>query len=114
MSARRSAPRFSQHFASVADDGLGMRVAAQHPNHFFHALLAFDAPDLGIGSFAANRFGDHPVGPAVSGDLRQVRDANHLVPFSHAGQFAADRMAGFPAQVRIDLIEHKYGHTILL
>jgi hypothetical protein len=51
-----------------------------------------------------------PVG--VAGDLRQVRDAQHLVVPGQAAQLIPDDRPEPTAHVRVDLVEHQHADSI--
>src|SRR5947209_9361065 len=81
-------------------------LAAEHPLELGPPLVLAQDVDPRVRGVAWDLLhAEVPVGDG--GDLRQVRDGDHLGPLGEAPQHAADRVRGLPADPGVDLVEHE-------
>src|SRR5688572_6494132 len=94
----------------LARAGQGRRsasLATEHLCELHDPALTVEAFDLRDRPAVTLPLGDPVVSVGMSGDLREVRDAQHLVAPSERPQVAPDRVGAPTADPRIDLVEHQ-------
>ena len=79
---------------------------AKHPRDFFLARFAGDFMQIGKCAATRNVFRHDKVRRSGRGDLRQMRDADHLMITPQHLHLGANRVRDFAADIRIDLVEH--------
>ena len=84
-----------------------VRVRAEHPAELLDHLTVLEPLDRRAGEVAGRLLLDPEVALGERGDLREVRDADHLARLREPPQPLADRARGLPADARIDLVEHE-------
>jgi hypothetical protein len=94
-------------FTCLVGDG----ESAQHAGDLFGACGAFKSRDLRARGVAVGEFGHAQMTIAEGGNLRQVRDAEHLGARAEGCEFTTDDLGDGAADTRIDLIEH-HAHTL--
>ena len=91
----------------------GFAFASEHPRDLFLARLAFHFAQVGEGAAPRHLFGDHKLGRRRCCDLRQMRDAQHLMARGQRTHLRPDRMRNFAPHVRVDLVEDEERDGIL-
>ena len=84
---------------------LAAGLAAQHAGQLFQALSFLQQLNLCHRALTATLLADRPLMAGVTGDLRQVRDADHLVGLAQGRQLGAEHVAKPTAHIRVDFIE---------
>src|SRR5262245_31629717 len=90
----------------------GDALPADHFRKLFDALCALDGAKAGLRLVPRDIFSDGEMTIRIAGDLREVRDAQNLVPLGERAQLAADDRPKPPADVRVDLIEDQHADAI--
>ena len=91
----------------------GVGLAAQHAGQFGDALFRGQEGDLGDGASRLHLLGGDVVRGGGRGDLRQVRDAEHLPLLRDLLHLLADGIGGLAADIGIHLVEHQHGDLVL-
>ena len=79
----------------------------QHLRQLDDPALAVQPLDLGDGPAVPLALADPELGVGMGRDLREVRDAQHLVAAGQRPQAAPDRVGAAPADARVHLVEHE-------
>src|SRR5205814_2675733 len=103
-----SLSRATEQLARVRDGARGDLLAAEHPRDLRDARLVI----LELANARARVrgdvfFPDIKVCRAEARDLRQMRDADDLVPRGEVLQFAADDFGDAAADAGVDLVEYE-------
>lgn len=102
-----------KHFPCVIKCHACERATAQHAGDFLNAILVFQAHDHRAGSSALHAFEHLQMALALYGDLREVRDANHLVIDRKLGEFFPDSTGRFAAHIAVDLVKNKQRNPVM-
>ena len=87
--------------------------AAEHPRDFFLARFSGDFAQIGKRAAARDFLCHNEMRRRRRSDLRQVRDANHLMIAPQRLHLRADSMRDFAADVRVDLVEDEQRNRIV-
>src|SRR5205085_4057177 len=102
----RLSARLLEQLFRVDDRAGGDRFAAEHARDLGDALVVLVEPaDARTRVAGGVFFPDVEMRRAEAGDLRQVRDADDLIPGGELLQFAADDFRNAAADAGVDLIE---------
>lgn len=96
-----------QQFAGVAEGGGGVGVAGEHAGDLGDAVLAGEFFHLGAGAALVLGFFHAQVVGGEAGDLGEVGDAQHLVVFAQALQFAAHGGGRLATDAGVYFIQHE-------
>ena len=88
------------------------RIAAQHARELRDARAAVEHGDVGGGDATARPFADEDVVMRARGDLREVRDGEHLMVRGDAPHGLADLQADAAADARVHLVEDERRHAV--
>ena len=88
------------------------RTTAEHRRKLDDATLAVEPLHFGHGAAVTFPFDDPIMRVGVGRDLRQVRDAQHLMTARQAPQRSPDRLGAAPADPRVDLVEDERGGRV--
>src|SRR5581483_3360584 len=117
-SSGSTAARFSasgsgtaQHVLRVCDRFLADFDAAQHARDFLHALRRLQRLDLDARGAVVRELQHAQMMLAERGDLRQVRDAEHLARSGEAAQLLPDDFGDAPADADVDFVEDEGGNA---
>ncbi len=91
----------------------GVGFAAEHAGDFFDAGLVRHFHEIGDGAVGGEAFADDVLRGGGGGDLREVRDAEHLMAFAKGTHFRGDGVGDFAADVGVDFIEHEQRNSVL-
>ena len=91
----------------------GFAFSTEHPRDFLLACLAFHFAQLRESAAPRHLFCDHKLGRRRGCDLRQMRDAQHLMSGAERAHLRPDRIGNFAPDVRVDLIEDEQRDGIL-
>src|SRR5215467_7183602 len=94
-----------QHLFGVFAGGVGNFFAAGHAGDFFDTLAETERLDVSRGVIGLHRLGDTVVLVAVAGDLRQMRDAEHLVRARNVAQLFAHDLGRYPTYTDIHFVK---------
>src|ERR1700722_10839016 len=97
----------ADHLLGMFPRCLGQLRTREHACHFFGALFSCDLSNRGSGSTGGGAFFDQVVLIGKRGNLRKVRDAQHLIGLRQRLQFFADRLRRAAANSGIDFVEHE-------
>ena len=86
-----------------------MPAAAEHPRQLVDARRVVEPGDRGLRAAALDALLDLEVRVGVRGNLRQVRDAQHLKRRAERAQLPADDVGDAPADAGVDLVEDQAG-----
>ena len=91
----------------VAARRLVAGAGAEHAAELLHALVAVDPADDRLRDARARvaLLGDRELPVGEGGDLRQMRDAEHLAALGQAAEPHAQRRRRHAADARVDLVE---------
>src|SRR5918997_2790487 len=101
-STRRTTSRRRQQFLGVAAGGRVGRLRPQHPAELGHHAVALERLDGRERCVGLGRLLDSEVSARERGDLREVRDAEHLPALAERAQPLADRPRRLAADARVD------------
>ena len=88
--------------------GITDLLSAGHPSDLVHPRVALHALDHGSSAAAADLLVNPEMHIREGRDLRQVRDAQHLVVSRQPGQRAPDPIGGAATDTRVHLIEDQH------
>ena len=94
-----------EQLAGAGEGGGAAHVAAEHLGELDDPALSVEVLDLGDRPAVALSLGDPVVGVGMRGDLRQMRDAQHLVATRESPQAPTDRIGAPTTDARVDLVE---------
>src|SRR5215218_5562208 len=100
----RSCPAL-QHFTGTGTNGSRYLRAGDHPRQFLLALARAERTDARHGPAVPEGLCNPVVRCAAGGDLRQMRDAEHLEMGAELAQPRADDVGDRPADAGVDLVE---------
>src|SRR5688500_6721687 len=104
----RLSPRRSpllKHLTSGGSQRLSNRLPAQHSCELVDAIFTVEPPHASAGPVSLHSFFDLEVGVGAGGDLRQVRDAQHLKRHAQRLELAADYVRDASPDSGVDLVE---------
>src|SRR5579871_6418453 len=83
--------------------GFSQRCATEHPGYLLRPLRIFHASNLGLGTPALFSLLDQEVLVAKRSNLRQMRDAQHLLSTRQRLQLSPNSLRSPPANADVDL-----------
>ncbi len=83
--------------------------AGEHPRHLADPRVVEDELGARDRASAGADLGHCDLRVSERRDLREMGDAQHLVPTSQRGQRPPDRTPGFSTDAGVDLVEHERG-----
>src|SRR5688572_22096467 len=95
----------AQHIAGAGSHAVGNSCSPDHPRNLLDASSGVKTFNRGEGTPPADLFFDTELRGPTRGDLRQVRDAEHLEAFAKLPQADANHIGHTAADSRVDLIE---------
>src|SRR3954454_739119 len=98
-----------QHLTRGRPKAIADRFAAEHARHLLDARRFVQPANRRARPSAVDPFLDCEMRIGVGGDLRQVRDAEHLECRPQRAQLAADDVGDAAANAGIDLVEDQPG-----
>jgi hypothetical protein len=106
------AGRALEQLTGVRPAHLALGVAPEHAGDLAHAGVAGEDADVGRRDAVARALAHEDVVVRARGELRQVRDGEHLVVRGHAAHRLADHQPHAAPDPGVDLVEHERGHAV--
>src|SRR5207244_262215 len=107
--AFRAARALHQHLTRGASETIAYGLAAEHARQLVNSLRVVETPNRCRRAPFLDSLLDVNMRIGVGGNLREMRDAQHLERRPQRAQLAADHVRHAPANPGIDLVEYQSG-----